>query len=113
MATRIQKIHGIIHGASLACAAIGAGLAQVPGSDSVAIVPLQTAMITAIATEHGISIGKAAATDLLLTFSATVAGRTLSQALIGWVPGFGNAVNAVTAGGITEAIGWAANEYFA
>ncbi|MBJ9924670.1 hypothetical protein [Burkholderia cenocepacia] len=112
MATKTQKVHGIIHGTSLACGAIGAGLAQVPGSDSAAIVPLQTAMIVGIANEHGISVGKTAAADLLLTFSATVIGRTLSQVLIGWAPGLGNALNAVTAASVTEAIGWAANEYF-
>lgn len=112
MATKTKKLHGIIHGTALACAAIGAGFAQVPGSDSAAIVPLQTAMIIAIANEHGVSVGKTAAAELLLTFSATAFGRTLSQALVGWLPGFGNALNAATAAGVTETIGWAASEYF-
>ena len=112
MATKAQKVHGIIHCASLACGAIGAGLAQVPGSDSAAIFPLQTAMIIAIASEHGVTVGKTAAAELLLTFSATVVGRTLSQVLVGWLPGLGNALNAVAAAGVTETIGWAANEYF-
>ena len=112
MATRNQKIHGIIHTASLACAGVGAGLAQVPGSDSVAIVPLQTAMIVAIAHQHGVALAKSAAADLLLTFTATQVGRGISQVLLGWIPGFGNAINAATAAGVTEAVGWAADEYF-
>ena len=33
-------------------------------------------------------------------------GRAASQVLIGWVPGVGNVVNAVTAASLTEAIGW-------
>jgi uncharacterized protein (DUF697 family) len=33
-------------------------------------------------------------------------GRTASQALVGWIPGFGNAINMTTAAGLTEAIGW-------
>ncbi len=112
MVTRNQKIHGIIHTASVACAGIGAGLAQVPGSDSVAIIPIQTTMIIAIANEHAVTLTKTAAADLLLTFTATMGGRLLSQVLVGWVPGFGNAINASTAAALTEAIGWAANSYF-
>jgi uncharacterized protein (DUF697 family) len=112
MATKNQKIHGIIHTASAACAGIGGGLAQIPGSDSVAIVPLQTAMIVAIASEHGVTLTKAAAADLLLTFTATIGGRFLSQVLIGWVPGLGNIINASTAAALTEAIGWGADAYF-
>jgi len=111
--TRNQKIHGIVHTCAAACASIGAGLAQVPGSDSVAIVPLQTAMIAAIGQEHGVSMGKGVAADLLLTFSASVAGRTASQFLVGWLPVYGNILNATTAATITEAIGWAADAYFA
>lgn len=113
MATKNQKIHGIIHLASAACAGIGGGLAQVPGSDSVAIVPIQTAMILAIGNEHGVTLTKAAAADLLLTFTATMGGRFLSQVLVGWVPGVGNIINASTAAALTEAIGWGADTYFA
>jgi len=112
MATKNQKVHGIIHMASVACAGIGGGMAQVPGSDSVAIVPIQTGMIIAIADQHGFTITKLAAADLLLTFAATMGGRFLSQVLVGWVPAFGNAINASTAAALTEAIGWAADSYF-
>jgi uncharacterized protein (DUF697 family) len=112
MATTNQKIHGIIHTAALACAGVGAGLAQAPGSDSAVIAPLQTAMIVAIAYQHGVTIAKSAAVDLLLTFTATQVGRGISQVLIGWIPIYGNAVNAVTAAAVTEAVGWAADEYF-
>lgn len=112
MATKSQKIHAIIHGAAAACAAIGGGLAQIPGSDSVAIVPLQTAMIMAIANQHGVELTNAAAADLVLTFAATQGGRLLSQVLVGWIPGFGNAINASTAAALTEAIGWAADSFF-
>ena len=112
MATRNQKVHGIIHTAAAACAGVGGGMAQVPGSDSAVIVPLQTAMIVAIASEHGVSITKGAAADLLLTFTATVGGRFLSQVLVGWIPGFGNVINASTAAALTEAIGWAADGFF-
>jgi len=115
MASTKQKVHGIIHEASVACAGIGGDPAQVPGSDSVAIVPIQTNMIMAIASEHGIEVSKAAAADLLLTFTATVRSRQLPvgrQALVGWLPGIDNVINDSTAAALTEAIGWAANSYF-
>jgi len=115
MASTKQNVHGIIHEASIACAGIRGGLAQVPGTDSVAIAPIQTDMIMAIASEHGIEIGKAAAADLLLAFTATVRSRQLPvgrQALVGWVPGIDNAMNDSTAAALTEAIGWAANSHF-
>ena len=112
MATQEQIIHGIIHTAAAAAAGVGAGLAQIPGSDAPLITALQTTMIVSIAREHNTPIDKTAAANLLLTFAATIGGRTLSQFVVGWIPGWGNAINATTAFSITEAIGWAANEYF-
>ncbi len=113
MASKRQKVHGIIHLASASAGLVGAGLAQIPGSDWPVLVVIQNAMIIALGREHGVQLTKQAAADLLLTFTASVGGRALSQFLIGWIPGLGNAVNASTAAGITEAIGWAANAYFA
>lgn len=36
----------------------------------------------------------------------------MSQFLVGWIPGIGNAINTATAAGITEAIGWIAVKNF-
>lgn len=112
MASRHAKVHGIIHVAAGGAAAVGAGMAQLPGSDAPVIAALQTAMIISIAEVHGASITKAAAAELLLTFAAVVGGRGVSQLVLGWVPGVGNAVNATTAAAFTEAVGWAAHAYF-
>lgn len=109
---KLEQVHAVIHGASAAAGLAGAGLAQIPGSDSVVIVPIQTAMIIEVARLQGVAITKAAAAHIILTFSATCLGRKVSQVLVGWIPGFGNAINATTAAGLTEAIGWAAYEYF-
>ena len=87
-------------------------MAQIPGSDAPVLAGIQTTMIIAIGHEHGASVTKAAAADLLLTFAATVAGRGISQLLVGWVPGLGNVINATTAAGLTEAVGWGADAYF-
>jgi uncharacterized protein (DUF697 family) len=112
MLTKSQKIHGIIHTASTAAAAVGAGLAQLPGSDAPLLTSIQTAMIATIAGVHGSAITKGSAAKLLLTFAATHVGRGVSQWVVGWVPGYGNAVNAATAAALTEAVGWAADAYF-
>lgn len=112
MATKNQKIHSIIHSTSVTAGGIGAGLAQLPASDMPVLMALQVGMIVAIGHQHGCDITKAKAKSILLTLPAGYGGRALSQFLIGWIPGFGNAINASTAIAITEGIGWAANSYF-
>jgi len=115
MASTKQKVHDIIHDASVASAGIDRGLAQTPESVSEAIVPIQTSMIIAIASTHGIEIANAAAADLLRTFSANMRSRQVPfsrQALVGWLPGIDNVNNDSTAAALTEAIGWAANSHF-
>ena len=110
--TRTVAIHGIIHAASLASAGVGAGLAQVPGSDSAVIIPIQLAMINSIAFEHGTQISKSAAITLIGTQAAAMVGRKISQVLIGWIPAAGNTINAATAAALTEALGWSTHKYF-
>ena len=112
MLTKNHKVHGIIHTTASSAGLVGGGLAQIPGSDMPVIMGLQTAMIVAIAHEHGATITKTAAADLLLTFAAGYGGRAVSQFFVGWIPAVGNAINASTALAITEAIGWAADAYF-
>ena len=106
------KVHGIIHSASASAAAAGAGLAQIPGSDNAVITPIQIAMITAIGEVHGVEVTKPMAISALTAASAGVVGRSLSQFMVGWIPGYGNAINASTAFAITQAIGWAVDAMF-
>lgn len=113
MPSKNQKIHSIIHAAAATAGGIGAGLAQLPGSDMPALMSLQVGMIVAIGHQHGCEVTKAKAKSILLTLPAGYGGRTLSQFLIGWIPGYGNLINASTAMAITEAVGWAADAYFA
>jgi len=109
---RMKVINAIVHTASLAAAGAGAGLAQAPGSDSAIIIPIQVTMILAIAGEHGHRIDRSAALPIISTQAATMVGRKVSQFLVGWIPGAGNAVNAGTAAAITEAIGWTAHRFY-
>ena len=112
MITKKSKVHAIIHAATVSAGVVGAGLANLPGSDMPVLTALQTAMIVAIGHEHGCELTKASARSLLLTFPSGYGGRAISQYLIGWFPGYGNVVNATTAMVMTQTVGWIANEYF-
>ena len=57
-------------------------------------------------------ITKSLAASLLASAGAAHGGRILSQVLVGWIPFLGNAVNATTAAGVTESIGWWIADYF-
>ncbi|MBP1560624.1 MAG: hypothetical protein J6C96_05190 [Oscillospiraceae bacterium] len=100
------KCHAIIHPAATAAGAVGAGLAQLPCSDNVILVPIQIGMIVALGQVFGLEILESAAQSMLATALTSTVGRGISQALIGWIPGIGNAINASTAAGLTETIGW-------
>lgn len=107
-----KRCHTIIHTASAAAAAAASGLAQLPGSDNAVIAPIQVTMIISLGGVFGKKLDRSAATATLATTAATAGGRAVSQFLVGWIPGFGNALNATTAAGITETIGWAiANDF--
>lgn len=105
----VVKAHIIIHGAATAAAAVGGGLAQIPASGTLAITPIQISMIIALGSLHGKTLGKSSALGVLAAAYGPYVGRTVSQLLIGWIPGVGNAINAATAFVVTESIGWAAH----
>jgi len=109
-----NKCYAIIHSAATVCAGVGAGMAQVPGSDSLFIVPIQVGMIVSLGAVFGIELDESTAKAGLATATATMVGRGISQALLGWIPGYGNVLNASTAFAVTESIGWAiANDFAA
>ena len=100
------KCHGIIHGASVATGAAGAAGAQLPMADNAVITPIQIGMIIALAKVFDRNLTKEAAFGVLKGAGAAFFGRGVSQVLVGWVPGFGNAINTATAASLTEAVGW-------
>ncbi|MBW7877177.1 MAG: hypothetical protein H3C47_14450 [Candidatus Cloacimonetes bacterium] len=112
MDAKFFKVSGIIGSASFAAGAVGAGMAQAPGSDFIPLCVIQTAMIQSIGWVHGVKISDTHAPSLLANFSAAVAGRSASQLACGWFPGYGNAINGSTAASLTAAIGWAAHKFF-
>ncbi len=103
-----NRCRGIIDMSAAACGLVGAGLTQIPGSDSAVILPIQIRMLQELGRQFGIELTEASLEAFLVSGAATAGGRTLSQWLLRWFPGAGNAVNGLTAAGITELIGWAA-----
>ena len=81
-------------------------------ADHIPITALQVGMINGIALVHGRKITEATATAILGTFMAGMVGRALSQWIVGWIPGWGNTMNAATAASLTEGVGWAAHGFF-
>jgi uncharacterized protein (DUF697 family) len=112
VATKKVRANMIIHAAAISAGSIGAGLAQIPTSDNLLITPIQLAMIAAVAKIQGKTLEEASGPTLLSSLSASAVGRGVSQIAVGWIPMYGNAVNAATAFAITEAIGWTAFKYF-
>ena len=108
----IDKCNVIIHGASVVCGGVGAGLAQVPTSDNAVIVPFQITMIINLGKVFDLNITESIAKSIIASVVASLVGRTVSQVLVGWIPGIGNVINTATAAGITETIGWVAVKNF-
>lgn len=102
----IGLCNGIIHTASLAAAGVGGSLAQLPTSDTLVITPIQITMIISLGGVFGIALDESVAKAELASATAGMVGRSLTQWLIGWLPGVGNIINATTAAALTETIGW-------
>lgn len=58
-----------------AAAAVGGGLAQIPGSDSVPIVTIQTMMVVSLAKIFGKDLAEGAARAVVSTGLSTMVGR--------------------------------------
>lgn len=107
-----EKCQKIIHAAAAAAGAAGTGLAQIPLADNAVITPIQIGMIIKLGHELGCDINETVAKGIISGAGAAFIGRGVSQALWGWIPVAGNAINTATAAGLTEAIGWMAVKEF-
>ena len=108
-----DKCDVIIHGASATGAAAAATMAQIPGSYNVPLVAIEVGMVIALGAVFGIHLTESAAKGIIAGAAGTLVGRGITQFLVGWVPVLGNAVNAATAAGVIEALGWAVANDFA
>ncbi len=107
------KCHAIIHSASIAAGVAGAGLCWLPMSDSIPISAAQITMAISLGKVFGIKLSKSAANAAVAAAAATAAGRSVSQLATFWIPFANLAINASTAVGLTEFIGWTLATEFA
>ena len=109
---KITKINGIIHTASAAAGAVGAGTAQTVTADRVALAAIQVPMVIAIAEVCGKQIDRASAIAFMAQKFTQNVGIYAASRLVVWIPGWGNAINAGVATSMTEALGWATYNYY-
>lgn len=100
------KCHGIIHGFTATATAVGAGLAQLPMSDAIALAPIQIGMIMALGRVLGLNLSESTAKGLQANLVGGIVGKTVANALTCWIPGIGNVINGSTAAVVTETMGW-------
>lgn len=108
-----SRCHRIIHTAAVSAAGVGAGMAMMPGADVPIIIGIEVTMTIALGGVFGVSLTESAAKSIVLSTAGTIAGRGISQGLVGWIHGLGNVINASTAFGVVEALGWAVANDFA
>lgn len=72
----------------------------------------QITMIISLGAVFDIPVSKSAAQAIINGLAGAAGGRFVSQLLVGWIPVFGNAINATTAASITEMLGWKVAEKF-
>ena len=65
--------NGIIHSASAAAAAVGAGMAQMPASDNAIITPIQLTMAVSLGKVFGITLDQSAAKAAVASAAAATA----------------------------------------
>ncbi len=111
MPSRRARLHAIIHAAATEATAVGFATAQIPG-DRFVIGAVQANIAIELAAEFGQTLDEAAAMSLITTGLSGFIGVETFNAIIKYAPGVGNVANMVTAGSVTETLGWAIVEYY-
>ncbi|MBT8404289.1 MAG: DUF697 domain-containing protein [Gemmatimonadetes bacterium] len=102
--TREERCEWIVNGASAAAAA-AAAIAPLPGSDSVAIMPIQVAMVAGLAREYDIEVSTALVKSTIYASLGSITGRAGAGLLLRWTPFAGNLVRGGVAAGVTQTMG--------
>lgn len=96
----------IIHGFAVTHAAAAALLAQTMVGDEATLTALTVAMILSIARANKKSWDIGDALSVIGVLAGSYLGTRGALFLVKWIPGIGNAANAVTTFSVTELIGW-------
>lgn len=107
MDNREARCAMIIHGAA-ATASGAAAISLIPGSDAMAIMPIQIAMIAALAYEFGVDVPTSAIRSTMYAGLGRIVGQGGAGLLLRWTPIAGQVVRAGIAASVTEGLGWTA-----
>jgi uncharacterized protein (DUF697 family) len=99
-----RRCETIIH-ASSAAAAAAASVTIIPGSDAVAIMPIQVAMVAGLAREYGIAPSASLVKSTVYASLGSIVGKAGAGLLTRMIPFAGNVVRASVALSVTEALG--------
>lgn len=99
-----QRCEMIIHGASVAAAG-AAAVTVIPGADSVAIMPIQIAMVAAVSREYGINLSASVVRSTVYASLGSIVGKAGAGVLLRWTPVAGNLVRASVAFSVTQGLG--------
>lgn len=102
----------IITAAAASAAAVSGLSAQIPLADSVILSGIEITMTIKLGEVFGKEISNSIAWSIVLSQIGTLSGRAITKTVTGWIPGVGNIVNATTAFGVVEALGWSIVDYF-
>lgn len=108
-----QEVKKIISIATAAAAAAGA--TPIPFSDAFVLAPVQIGMLAKISSAMGLDLSEGFLSTLVGSaagiIGATFAGRAIVSGLLKLIPGIGSiaggSISAITAAGLTSAMGWA------
>lgn len=105
--TRLNRAHGIIHSAATGAASAAAACAQCPGADTAALTAITVSMVTALCRVYDVSGGSTLGQSIMSVAVGKILGVDLAMKCISWIPGIGNAANAIVTFSLHEATGWA------
>ncbi|AHF94854.1 hypothetical protein OPIT5_28485 [Opitutaceae bacterium TAV5] len=96
----------VIHGFAVAHAGTAAALSQTLIGDEAALTALTITMIIVISRVNGKEWGVGEGLALIGTMAGYYLGTRGLVFLVKWIPGIGNAANAIATFGVTELLGW-------
>lgn len=107
MENKLLTTNIIIHGFAVAHATVAATLAQTMLGDEAALTGLTIIMIIAISRLYNQPIEVGSAFAFLGIFAGFYLGTRGAMMCVKWIPGIGNAANAIATTITTEVLGWA------
>lgn len=106
MDRKIILVNVIIHGFAVTHAVTAAALSQTVAGDEAALGTLTVTMIIAISRVYNRPYGVGEALAVLSLYAGFYLGTRGALFLVKWIPGIGNAANAITTIAVTETLGW-------